>query len=219
MKYLIRLTVFVMVLLLSGIWKPDVALSQIDTRCYPVSQRQSEIGCYVLAYPRVRELPKGPLFWHLNTFSSRSAAEAVATSTSVVVESQGKVWLFTVAPETWRAPRGQHVAQMGPLPIPSAEEYGFMFMEAVFPPGVKMMTHKHPGPEASYVLAGERCIETPTDVTRTRAGEGSVLPGDVTMSLRTTGSEMSRALVLILHDGTQPPASMVEDWKPSGLCQ
>lgn len=219
MKYLIRLTVLVLALLLPGTWRPGVVLSQIDTRCYPVSQRQSEIGCYVLAYPRVRELPKGPLFWHLDTFSSRSAAEAVATSTSAVVESQGKVWLFTVAPEAWRAPGGQHVAQVGPLPIPSAEEYGFMLMEAVFPPGVTAITHTHPGPEASYVLAGERCIETLTGVTRTRAGEGSVLPGDVPMSLRTTGSEMSRALVLILHDGAQPPASMVDDWKPSGLCQ
>src|SRR5215204_1885124 len=142
MKCLIRLTVLVLVLLLPGTWRPGVALSQIDTRCYPVSQRQSDIGCYILAQSRVRELPKGPLFWHLDTFSSRSAADAAATSISVVVESHEKVWLLTVAPEAWRAPGAQHVAQVGPLPISSAEEYGFMLMEAVFPPGVTAMTHK-----------------------------------------------------------------------------
>jgi quercetin dioxygenase-like cupin family protein len=219
MKSLVRLTVLVVALLLPGTWRPSVALSQIDTRCYPASQRQSDIGCYILAHSRVRELSTGPLFWHLDTFASRSAAEAAATSTSAVVEVHGKVWLFTIAPEAWRTTGERHVAQVGPLPIPRAEEYGFMFMEAVFPPGVTAATHKHPGPEASYLLAGERCLETPTGVTRTRAGEGSVLPGDLAMGLRVTGSELSRAFVLILHDGAQPPASMVDDWKPSGLCQ
>jgi hypothetical protein len=38
------------------------------------------------------------------------------------------------------------------------------------------------------------------------------------MELTATGSETRRALVLILHDSTQPHTTVATDWKPKGLC-
>ena len=53
-----------------------------------------------------------------------------------------------------------------------------------------------------------------------RAGGSHVIvPGGPPMHLTATGTETRRALVLILHDSTQPPTTMVHDWAPKGLCQ
>jgi hypothetical protein len=38
------------------------------------------------------------------------------------------------------------------------------------------------------------------------------------MLLMATGSEMRRGFALILHDGSQPPTTMIHDWTPKGLC-
>src|SRR5687768_5410700 len=42
----------------------------------PVRERASEIGCYLTAIEQLGVLPGSPLFWHLDQFSSRAAAEA-----------------------------------------------------------------------------------------------------------------------------------------------
>jgi hypothetical protein len=39
------------------------------------------------------------------------------------------------------------------------------------------------------------------------------------MHLTATGTETRRALVLILHDSTQPATMSAHDWKPKGLCK
>jgi quercetin dioxygenase-like cupin family protein len=219
MNTIVRVIPLLLTLVSLGTWTPSIVFAQIDPRCHPVSQRQGEFGCYIVAHLQVHALPQGPLFWHLDTFATRAAADAAVIPTGTVVEAHGKVWLLTVAPEDWRAPDGSRVAQIGPLPIAPAKEYGLRFIETAFPPGITVPTHQHSGPEAFYVLAGEQCVETPAGVTRTRAGETAWLPGALPMSLRMTGSETRRALALILHDGTQRATSPADNWKPSGLCQ
>jgi hypothetical protein len=42
----------------------------------PVSQRTSEVGCYLTATEVLGALPQGPLFWHLYLYPTRAAAEA-----------------------------------------------------------------------------------------------------------------------------------------------
>jgi hypothetical protein len=39
------------------------------------------------------------LFWHLYNYSTRGAAEAAKAARGTVVESFGKVWLYTIAKE------------------------------------------------------------------------------------------------------------------------
>ncbi len=43
-------------------------------------------------------------------------------------------------------------------------------------------------------------------------------PGGPPMFLTATGTTQRRALVLILHDESQPAITLHHDWKPKGLC-
>jgi quercetin dioxygenase-like cupin family protein len=195
------------------------ATPSIDTRCKPANQQTGEIGCHILAQRPLPQFSDTPVYWHLDTFPSRNVAEAAATPSSTVVESHGKVWLFTLGSRGWRPSGGDRVAEVGPLQVTPGRQYAAQFMEAVFPPGPVVPPHKHPGPEAWYMLGGEQCAETPVGVFRAKVGESLVLPGDTPMTLHIVGTVMRRSLVLILHDAAQPPGSPVTDWKPSGLCQ
>src|SRR5690242_17390191 len=63
----------------------------------PTSQRTSETGCYLIATESLETLPAKEVFWHLYTYPTRDTAEtARKASAGIVVESLGKVWLFTI---------------------------------------------------------------------------------------------------------------------------
>ena len=193
------------------------ALAQI---CRPVSQRTGELGCWITANAPVGKLPQQPIFWHLDTYPTRSEAEAAKGLRGTVVESLGKVWLLTIDIAGWRPSSGARVAEIGPLPVKAEARYSAQYMEAIFTPGMTAPAHRHPGPEAWYTLAGETCLETPEGKMIGRAGGSHVIvPGGPPMHLTATGTETRRALVLILHDSSQPPTSPAHDWAPKGLCR
>jgi len=85
--------------------------------CVPVSERAGRnLGCYITAQS-VGYLGREPMFWHLDTYSSRTAAEAAKGVHGTVVESLGQVWLFTIADEGW-LPVGGERGQNRPLADP-----------------------------------------------------------------------------------------------------
>jgi mannose-6-phosphate isomerase-like protein (cupin superfamily) len=189
----------------------------LHTGCAP-RQRLSEFGCSVLDQLSVDRLPDSPLYWHLDAYPSRAAAAGNQTETSAVVEAHDQVWLLTVAAKDWRPDAIRRVATVGPIAVPSARRYGILFIEGVYTPGVTVLTHKHSGPEAFYVMEGEQCVETPAGVLRARPGEGMVVPADTPMSLRTPGTSPRRVLTLIVHDGDRQVTEPVRDWAPTGQC-
>jgi len=188
--------------------------------CKPVSGRTGELGCWILA-----DQPIGPLtkkvFWHLDSYPTRAAADAEKVARSTVIESLGKVWLMTIDEEAWLPANGQRVAKIGPLPIWPGEEYSAQYMEAIFVPGMTSATHNHSGPEAWYTVSGETCLETSDGVVHIgRAGGPPVIvSAGLSMHLTATGSEKRRAVVLILHETSKPPSTVVHDWTPKGLCK
>jgi quercetin dioxygenase-like cupin family protein len=187
--------------------------------CRPISERTAEPGCWITAHAVLGSLPTAPLFWHLDTYPTRSAAVAAKGPRGTVVESLGRVWLLTVDVSGWRPSGGERMAEIGPLPVSADAVYAAQYMEAVFTPGMTAPAHRHSGPEAWYTLTGETCLETPSGKMIGRAGGSQVIvPGGPPMHLTATGSETRRALVLILHDSTQPPTTPEHDWKPLGLC-
>jgi quercetin dioxygenase-like cupin family protein len=188
--------------------------------CKPVSQRTGELGCWITAHAELGQLPQPPIFWHLDTYSMRAEAEAAKGSRGTVVESLGRIWLLTIDVAGWRPTGGARVAEIGPLPVRADAKYAAQYMEAIFTPGMTAPAHRHSGPEAWYTLAGETCLETPEGKLVGRAGGSHVIvPGGPPMHLTATGTETRRALVLILHDSTQPPTTPVHDWAPKGLCR
>ena len=187
--------------------------------CRPVSERTGEVGCWITAHAMLAELPRAPVFWHLDTYSTLAEAEGAKGQRGAVLESLGKVWLLTIEVAGWRPLGGERVAEIGPLPVSSNARYAAQYMEAIFTPGMTAPAHRHSGPEAWYTLTGETCLETPAGKLVGRAGGSHVIvPGGPPMHLTATGTETRRALVLILHDSTQPPTIPVHDWNPKGLC-
>jgi len=187
--------------------------------CRPVSERTVEVGCWITAHAKLAELPRAPVFWHLDTYSTIGEAEGAKGPRGTVLESLGQVWLLTIEVAGWRPQGGKRVAEIGPLPVNMDAKFSAQYMEAIFTPGMTAPAHRHSGPEAWYTLTGETCLETPAGKMIGRAGGSHVIvPGGPPMHLTATGTETRRALVLILHDSSQPPTIPVHDWKPSGLC-
>ena len=198
--------------------------AQTDGTCIPVAERgERELGCFITARQELGKLPAKPaLFWHIDSYPTRAEAESARDTRSTVVESLGRVWLFTIAPEKWRA-RGstlQHVARIGPLPLVAADSFAAVYMEGVFAPGMTSMVHRHAGAEAWLTLEGSQCLETPNGKITQKAGEPGVLvAGGLPMMLSGTGTGTRRSLVLILQDATQPRSTPAHDWTPKGLCK
>ena len=203
-------------LAVAGAWP---ASAQHHISCRPVAERTAEMGCWILAHEVLRHLPPGALYWHLDSYPTRAAAEADKVGRGTVIEATGKVWLLTIAEAGWRPRGGVRAAQIGPLPT-SAGEHAAIYMETMLPPGFAAPIHRHPGPEAIHAVAGEVCIETPEGKTVERPGsESHVLPGGRPMALMVTSREHHRSLVLILHETSQPPIIPVTDWTSKGLCR
>jgi quercetin dioxygenase-like cupin family protein len=206
---------------LSTVLLPRMLRSQTDGTCIPVSERAGrEFGCFITARQELGRLPRtSPLFWHLDTYPSRVDAAAAGTARSSVVESLGRVWLFTIAPAAWRPRGGTRVARIGPLPLVQADSIAAVYMEGVFKPGMTSVVHRHDGAEAWYTLEGSMCLETPDGTLTQVAGDSGVLMrAGVPMMLTGTGTAPRRSVVLILQDATKPRSTPAPDWTPRGLC-
>ena len=197
--------------------------AQTDGTCIPVAERAGRaLGCVITARQELGRLPATPaLYWHLDGYPTHAAAAAARDARSTVVESLGRIWLFTIAPADWR-PRGgggDRVARIGPLPLVEADSFAAVYMEGVFAPGMHSVVHRHPGVEAWLTLEGSMCLETPDGKLEQRAGDPGVLvPGGAPMMLTGTGSGPRRSLVLILQDATRPRSTPAHDWTPRHLC-
>jgi hypothetical protein len=194
-----------------------------------VADRKEEGGCYTTAFLDLGVLPRGPIFWHLDTFPTRAAAEANRTPRSTVVDSHNRHWLFTIAEQGWRPAAGERVALIGPLTIDADTPYTARYQEAVIPAGFQDGVgagHRHPGPEAWYVLAGGQCLETPNGVMTAHAGEAMLAPEGWPMAIASLGTETRRTVFLVLHRSGEPfsmpvgahPDAPHAHWTAKGLC-
>ena len=134
------------------------------------------------------------------------------------MESFGRVWLFTVAPDGLPQTPGERVAVVGPLPTDPDQTYTVSYMEGAFLPGMRSITHRHPGPEAFYNLEGEMCLEIPGKKIVVGPGQSVSVEGGAPMELTAIGTGMRRSLVLILHPSNHLLGTPAFDWKPKGLC-
>lgn len=162
----------------------------------------------LLAQKKVSELPAGSLFWRVESFATLAQAQAAAGSMSLVGESGGKVWLFTLGPAGGSSAGGAKVVEVGPIPPVAAPQYVLRVNEASGPPGSITPVHSHPGSEAAYVLAGEQTFRGPHGVNRIGAGKAAAGHGPGTpMQVSSSGSIELRALVMFVVDATKPFSS------------
>ena len=91
----------------------NVAAMSVPGGCVtPAASRTSDVGCYLTAVEELGAAPNYPIYWHLHTFPNRTSVENARPVRGTIVESFGKVWLFTIDGTGWRAPGGARVAEV-----------------------------------------------------------------------------------------------------------
>ncbi len=171
-----------------------------------------------LAQKKIKELPAGPLYWRIETFATLADAKAAVgpdgwnpasvryeTTTSLIVEVAGKVWVLTLGPMGASTPGGAEVAEIGPVPSLPASEYLLRVNQGSGPPGSQTAVHSHPGSEAFYVISGTLGQRTQHGVTRIEAGHGmNGHDAGTAMQVFNDGSADLTTLIMFVVDATKP---------------
>ena len=174
----------------------------------PTAAAEGKLVIQPVVEKKLKELPAGPLYWHLENFPTLEQAQAAAGPTALAAEVSGKVWLFTLGPKGSATSGGSKVAEIGPLPPVAAPEYLLRINHASGSPGSKTPVHSHPGSEAFYILAGQLGQKTPNGISHADAGQsmnGNV--ADTPMEVFCSGTTDLDQLVMFVVDATRPFSS------------
>ena len=191
-----------------------------SVRCTENSpERRGEEGCSILTRRPLVAPMTTPTYWHLDRFDSLEIATRAAGPDGVAAEAHGSYWLMTVEPRTDEHRGGRHVAWIGPLAMPAGGGHTMRVQSSLLRPGTTTPVHTHSGPEVFYIVAGEQCLETPETGLRLGAGQSHVLPARLVHRGRVTGSDVRRALALILHDSAEPASHDLGDPPPLAACK
>lgn len=171
-----------------------------------------------VAQKKIKELPAGTLYWRVENFPTLTDAQAAVgpdgwnpasvryeTTTSLIAEVAGKIWVVTLGPKDASTPGGSKVAEIGPVPAISAPEYLLRLNYGSGPPESKTPIHTHPGSEAFYVVAGRLGQRTPHGVSHVEAGH--TMNGhapDMPMQVFNSGTTELTALIMFVVDATKP---------------
>jgi len=178
-----------------------------------------------VAQKKIKQLPPGPLFWRVENFATLADAQAAVgpdgwnpasvryeTTTSLIAEVAGKVWVLTLGPKGASTPGGSKVAEIGPVPPITANEYLLRVNHGSGPPGSKTPTHAHPGSEAFYVVAGRLGQRTSHDVAHVEAGHTmNGHEAGMPMEVFNAGTTELTALIMFVVDASKSfstPATM-----------
>jgi quercetin dioxygenase-like cupin family protein len=171
-----------------------------------------------VAEMKIKELPRGPLYWRVENFPSLEEAKTAAGpfrwnpdtvsydgSPSLAAEVAGQVWLFTLSTQGGMTPGGSKVAEIGPVPRVAAPEYLLRVNHGFGPPASRTPLHSHPGSEAFYVVAGRLGQQTSAGVHYVEAGH--TMNGhapDMPMEVFNAGTSDLTALIMFVVDATRP---------------
>lgn len=205
----------VAVMLLS-VLTANTAAAQLASPCVVDSpERRGEVGCSIIESKALPDGLKEPLFWHIDRFDSLEFARKAVGPRSIAFEAAGTSWLMTIESETSDHHGGQHVTQVGPLPLPTAASYTMQLQSSAHSPGMYSLAHTHSGVEAFYAIEGEVCLETPTRAYKLSKGDTLYLPTGMPMRIVAMGSTVRRVLAVIVHDSEQAPTMrMAEETAP-----
>jgi hypothetical protein len=171
-----------------------------------------------VAEMKIKQLPKGELFWHVESFPTLDKAKAAAPPyrwspdtvsydglPSLTAEVAGKAWLFILGPKGGATAGGTVVAEIGPVPPLSAPEYLLRVNYGHGPPGAETPVHMHPGSESFYVIAGRLGQRTAQGVMNVEAGHSmNGHPAGMTMEVFNSGTTELDALIMFVVDATKP---------------
>ena len=193
--------------IVTGLWLlPSMAAAQQKYIVKPVAEM------------KVEQLPKGELFWRVESFPTLDKAKAAAPAyrwnpdtvsydglPTLTAEVAGKAWLFTLGPKGGATAGGTKVAEIGPVPPVHAPEYLLRVNYGHGAPGAKTPVHMHPGSESFYVITGRLGQRTPQGVMNVDSGQSmnGHSPG-TTMEVFNSGTTELETLIMFVVDATKP---------------
>jgi hypothetical protein len=200
-----RIITGMIVVLASMLWSLPVAAQQ-QYVVKPVAQK------------KIKQLPTGPLYWRVENFPTLADAKAAVgpdgwnpasvryeTTTALIAEVAGKIWVVTLGPKDASTPGGSKVAEIGPVPAITAPEYLLRLNYGSGPPGADTPVHSHPGSEAFYVVAGRLGQRTPHGVDYVEAGHTmNGHPAGMPMQVFNAGTTDLTALIMFVVDASKP---------------
>jgi mannose-6-phosphate isomerase-like protein (cupin superfamily) len=172
-----------------------------------------------VAEMKVKQLPKGPLYWRIENLPTLDQAKAAAAAhyrwnpdtvsydgtPALAAEVAGKVWLFTLGPQGGVTAGATKVAEIGPVPPVSAPEYLLRINYGHGPPDAKTPVHSHPGSETFYVVAGRLGQRTEHGVSYAEAGQSmNGHTGGMAMEVFNGGTTELTALIMFVVDAGKP---------------
>jgi quercetin dioxygenase-like cupin family protein len=169
-------------------------------------ERRGGEGCTILTNRLLQGSLTKDVYWHIDRFDSLEEAIKAAGLNGVAAEAHGSFWLMTVESKTEDHHGGHHLAWVGPLVLPAADQYSMRVLSSLLMPGSVTPIHTHSGPEAFYIVDGKQCIETEADGQQLSAGQTYVVPAGAVHRGRVIGSTARRALALNLYDAAYPPS-------------
>jgi len=183
----------------------------------PVTAQQQYVVKPV-AQKKIKQLPTGPLYWRVENFPTLADAKAAVgpdgwnpasvryeTTTALIAEVAGKIWVVTLGPKDASTPGGSKVAEVGPVPAIAAPEYLLRLNYGSGPPGAETPVHSHPGSEAFYVVAGRLGQRTPHGVDYVETGHTmNGHPAGMPMQVFNAGTTDLTALIMFVVDASKP---------------
>lgn len=171
-----------------------------------------------VAQKKVAQLPEGALYWRIEEFPTLADAKAAVgpdgwdpaavryrTTTSLIGEVEGKVYVVTLGARGESTPGGTKLAEVGPVPRIRASEYLLRLNYGSGPPESKTPVHSHPGSEAFYVISGRLGQKTAEGVAYVDAGHTmNGHPPNTAMGVFNGGKTDVRALIMFLVDAGKP---------------
>jgi quercetin dioxygenase-like cupin family protein len=174
----------------------------------------------LLAHQSLGALDGEAVYWSLYIYPDLAAAQNDKAVGGVVVQAFNKIWVFSIGSSAAKSTVGEHIADVGPIPVEKSVLYDAEFLKSTFSPGMVAPVHVHSGPEAFYAISGATCLETPQGVQVAKgAGNRLVVPGGAPMLLMAVGPEPRQGFALILHNREHAPTTLVNDWTPKNLCR
>jgi len=188
-----------------------LAVASLPVACAsapPTTRGGAKFVVTPIAEKRIESLPSGPLFWFVERFANRAAAERDVGPTALVADDSGGAWRFTLGRREAFVATGDLVATIGAVPAISAARYLLRINRAGGAPGARTEIHSHPGSEAFFVRSGRLCqrMDHATACVRsggTRNGHGA----DQAMQLWSAGKEPLDQFVLFVVDADRPFSS------------
>lgn len=98
-------------------------------------EEQAGPAC-LLSHANLGNVRDDAVYWSLDTYPTKEAANQDRAGGSVVVEAYGQIWLFTVGRLLDRPTHGVRVADIGPIAVSKNTPYDAEFLRSTFSPGM-----------------------------------------------------------------------------------